>query len=545
MALGGGTWVTQNKKLPGTYENFVSIPNASATLSDRGIVTMPMELNWGADGIVELEIEDFQKHSLNILGYGYDADEMKPLRDLFEGGAKKAFIYRLNGKGTKATNSFATAKFGGTRGNNIKVGIAANVDDATKWDVTTYVGTVAVDVQTVAAASSLKANDFVTWKDGITLEAQAPLALSGGTNSTVTGADHQAYLDAAEGFAFNTMGVETTDSTTKRLYASYQKRMRNDVGKKFQLVIYRYAADDFGVINVKNMVTDGKTEGTAYTSAGVYTVTIDGTLAADDVITVNGVATTLDATSSASVTAAAEAVVANLGTMAEYTVLSSAGVITFTEKEDYYGTGAPTATIASTAGTVAVATTTEPGTSTTDVYPNEAKAVYFTTGLEGGCAVNASCQNRIYSGEYTIDTGYTQTQLAAALDAGEFVYHAVNGVVRVLDDINSFVSISDEQGDLFKDNQCIRVIDQLANDDAVIFANKYLGKVPNDDAGRISLWTDLVKLRRELQRIRAIENFSDDDLKCSRGDDKKSVLVLETIQPVSAMSKLYVSTTIA
>ena len=98
---------------------------------------------------------------------------------------------------------------------------------------------------------------------------------------------------------------------------------------------------------------------------------------------------------------------------------------------------------------------------------------------------------------------------------------------------------------LFKDNQCIRVIDQLANDDAVIFANKYLGKVPNDDAGRISLWTDLVKLRRELQRIRAIENFSDDDLKCSRGDDKKSVLVLETIQPVSAMSKLYVSTTIA
>lgn len=24
MALGGGTWLTQNKKLPGTYINFVS-----------------------------------------------------------------------------------------------------------------------------------------------------------------------------------------------------------------------------------------------------------------------------------------------------------------------------------------------------------------------------------------------------------------------------------------------------------------------------------------------------------------------------------------
>lgn len=545
MALGGGTWVTQNKKLPGTYENFVSIPNASATLSDRGIVTMPMELNWGSDGMIELELEDFQKHSLNILGYSYDADEMKPLRDLFEGGAKKAFIYRLNGKGVKADNTYATAKYAGTRGNNLKVGIAANVDDPTKWDVTTYVGTVAVDIQTVAAASSLKENDYLTWKNGISLSAQSPLVMSGGTNSTVTGADHQAYLDAAEGYAFNAMGVETTDNTTKRLYASYQKRMRNDVGKKFSLILYRYAADDIGAISVKNMVTDGKTEGTAYTSAGVYTVTIDGTLAADDTITVCGIVTTLDATSSASVTAAAEAVVANLGTMAEYTVTSSAGVITFTEKEDYYGTGAPTASIVSAAGTVAVATTTAPGQSTTDVYPNEAKLVFFTTGLEGGCAVNASCQNRKYTGEYTVDVPYTQTQLAAALDAGEFVYHKVNDDIRVLDDINTFVSVTDEQGDAFKDNQCIRVIDQLANDDAVIFATKYLGVVPNDDAGRVSLWSDLVKLRKELLRIRAIENFTDDDLKCMKGDTKKSVLVLETIQPVSAMSKLYVNTTVA
>lgn len=544
MALGGGTWVTQNKTLPGTYENFVSIPNASATLSDRGIASVPMELNWGADGMIELELEDFQKHSLNILGYSYNADEMKPLRELFE-NAVKVFLYRLNGKGAKASNTYATAKYAGTRGNNIKVGITPNVDDPTKWDVTTYVETTAVDIQTVAAATSLVANDFVVWKDGITLSEQAPLALAGGTNSTVTGADHQAYLDAAESYAFNIMAVETTDNTTKRLYASYQKRMRNDVGKKFQLVLYRYAADDIGVISVKNMVTDGKTTGTTYTSAGVYSVTIDGTLAADDVITVQGVSTTLDATSSASVTAAAEAVVANLGTMAEYAVTSSAGVITFTEKADYYGAGAPTASITSDAGTVDVATVTAPGESEGDVYPNEAKLVYFIAGLQAGCAVSASCQNRRYTGEYTVDTPYTQTQLTAALKAGEFVLHAVNGDVRVLDDINTFVSVTDTQGDAFKDNQCIRVIDQLANDDAVIFSTQYLGVVPNDDAGRISLWSDLVQLRRELLRNRAIENFTDDDLKCMKGDDKKSVLVIEEIQPVAAMSKLYVNTTVA
>lgn len=36
MALGGGTWQTQNKVLPGYYVNFSSVPRASATLSDRG-----------------------------------------------------------------------------------------------------------------------------------------------------------------------------------------------------------------------------------------------------------------------------------------------------------------------------------------------------------------------------------------------------------------------------------------------------------------------------------------------------------------------------
>ena len=35
MALGGGTFVIQNKKLPGSYINFVSAAKASATLSER------------------------------------------------------------------------------------------------------------------------------------------------------------------------------------------------------------------------------------------------------------------------------------------------------------------------------------------------------------------------------------------------------------------------------------------------------------------------------------------------------------------------------
>ena len=50
MALGGGTFTVQNKELPGAYINFVSAASADASLSERGIVTMPLELDWGVSG---------------------------------------------------------------------------------------------------------------------------------------------------------------------------------------------------------------------------------------------------------------------------------------------------------------------------------------------------------------------------------------------------------------------------------------------------------------------------------------------------------------
>lgn len=62
MALGGGTFTVQNKELPGAYINFVSAASANAALSDRGIATVPLELDWGAEGeIFEVTNEDSVK----------------------------------------------------------------------------------------------------------------------------------------------------------------------------------------------------------------------------------------------------------------------------------------------------------------------------------------------------------------------------------------------------------------------------------------------------------------------------------------------------
>ena len=263
MALGGGLWFTQNKKLPGSYINFISIASASSALSERGIVAIGVPLDWGMDGeIMTVTTEDVQKNSMKLFGYEYTNEKLKGIRDLFR-HAVRAYIYKLNSNtsGGKATNTFATAKYAGTRGNSLSIRIAKNADDASKWDVMTYLAGTLVDSQTVANAAGLVANDYVTFKSDATLAANAGLALTGGTDAAVTVANHQAFLDKIESYTFNAIGAvndETVDGAiaVNALYAAFVKRMRDEMGVKFQAVLYHQAADYEGVVNVKNAVTD-------------------------------------------------------------------------------------------------------------------------------------------------------------------------------------------------------------------------------------------------------------------------------------------------
>lgn len=433
--FGGGSFTLQNKILNGAYINFVSASKASATLADRGVATMPLELDWGVDNaIFEVTPADFQKNSMKIFGYPFTHEKMKGLRDLFM-NIKTLYAYKLTSGGAKAENTYATAKFGGIRGNDLKVVIAANVEEPAKFDVKLYMDTTVVDEQyAVASAADLVPNEYVIWKTGAELAVTAGVALTGGANGTVDGTAHQTYLDKVEPYSFNTMGVVVTDDTTKNLYAAFVKRMRDQVGAKFQCVLHDKAADYEGIISVKN-----------------------------------------DAVGSTSV----------------------------------------------------------------------ADLVYWVTGAEAGCPVNKTLLNQKYDGEFTVDTDHKQSVLENAMKSGEFMFHNVNGEVRVLADINTFVSGTDEKSvEIFGENQCVRVMDQIANDIAVIFNTKYLGKVPNDASGRISLWNDIVKHHAQLQDIRAIQDFNPDDVTVNQGDAKNSVVVGDAVVITVAMAKLYMTVTV-
>lgn len=69
--------------------------------------------------------------------------------------------------------------------------------------------------------------------------------------------------------------------------------------------------------------------------------------------------------------------------------------------------------------------------------------------------------------------------------------------------------------------------------------------MPNDASGRVSLWNDIVKHHQQLEDLRAIENFSADDVKVEQGDAKNGVVVQDAVSIVCAMAKLYMTVTVS
>lgn len=260
MPIGGGTFTTQNKILPGAYINFVSAGSA-IQLGTRGIVALPIELNWGPENTVfSIEAADYNRIALEELGYDPTDASLLLIREALK-RAQTALCYRVNGGGTKASGTIGglsvTAKYGGTRGNDIKIAILTNVDDDESVDVVTYLGSAQMDSQTVEAsggAANLKANAFVTFGSAETLTAAVATALTGGANSTVNGESYTAALTALEVENFNSIACPSGDTSIKSLVASFVKRLRYDDGRKITGVLSGYAGDDIGLINIKNGV---------------------------------------------------------------------------------------------------------------------------------------------------------------------------------------------------------------------------------------------------------------------------------------------------
>lgn len=344
MALGGGTFTSQNKVLPGSYINVVSAATTVSALGKRGIVAIALPLGKEKGTVIDITAEQFAKDAETIIGMANTADGAAPLREIFL-HAQRAFIFDIGD----------------------------------------------------------------------------------GTGITVSG-----ICSALEPYEFNVLAAYTDTTADKTAYITAVKAWVAG-GKQCQAVVYNptTAPDSEVVINVCTTVTDE--------DADAHTL------------------------------------------------------------------------------------------------------VAWVAGAEAGCGLNESCTNMIYDGEFTVDASMTQAQLETALTSGKFVLHRVYGNIRVLEDINSLTTTTQAKGEDFKYNQTMRVVQQSANDLAKLFNINYIGKIPNDQAGRDAFWADVVAYNRELEAIRAIEKFDTSLVSVERGETKKSIVVNYSIMPVNAMSQLYMT----
>ncbi|WP_194189654.1 phage tail sheath C-terminal domain-containing protein [Clostridium chrysemydis] len=251
--MAGGIYTSQNKVRPGAYINFKSVPKPTGKVGSRGVVTLPIQLGWGSsEEIIEILSEDISNGALidKIGYYGHEA-EIAPIREALK-NSYKLLLFRLDSNGQKATvtsdNLNIVAKYDGVIGNRISVVVK---EANSKFEVITLIDTKVVDKQVVAKVEDLQSNKFVEFSGTGALQGTAGVSLVGGANGTVAQDAYSKYLGLVESKKFDTMGVFTNETTIKENVLNFIKDLRENKGKKVQVVINEFNGANYeGVISV-------------------------------------------------------------------------------------------------------------------------------------------------------------------------------------------------------------------------------------------------------------------------------------------------------
>lgn len=280
--MAGGTFVTMNKVRPGAYINFESVPKPLMTVAERGVVTMPVAMEWGPEGkMIALLSEDLLNGN-SVAKIGYDAFDAESLvfREALK-NAYKAYIYRADTGGEKATATIGSltvaALYKGVVGNKISVAV---VEYEEKFKVQTFLNGALKDEQIVSGIGDLVANDWVEFSGEGALTANAGTQLTGGTNGTLNASVLTGYFKEAEKFKWNTMAIPLDLQSVGAQVTAFIKRMRDDLGKKCQAVVVDYPNADYeGIISV----SQGYKTSTETITKHIFAATVAGMTAGANV----------------------------------------------------------------------------------------------------------------------------------------------------------------------------------------------------------------------------------------------------------------------
>lgn len=260
----GGTWITQNKKRPGAYINFVSVPKPIGTLGSRGVVAVGLPMTWGPENeLIKLTGDDLLNGaSLPKIGCTATDTEESLIYRVALSGCFTALLFRTDSGSTKATATLAqsvltaTAKYAGTTGNKITVAIVKDKPSAGIHTVQILVNNLlqeSFEIKTLQEFEDIESQYVVFTVDNPeeSIPVSSGTPLTGATNGEVSKDLYTNFWNLLDTKNFQTVVMYDNDPTIPPLLKSKVEIWREKRGKKVQAVVHDYTSADYeGIISV-------------------------------------------------------------------------------------------------------------------------------------------------------------------------------------------------------------------------------------------------------------------------------------------------------
>lgn len=250
--MAGSFVLGETKVRPGAYFNIQKSGAGTTAGAINGVTAVLFKSDFGPLGKA-VEISSDENYE-SIFGTGLTTDA---IREAVTGGAQTVIACRLGSGGTKANvvlldeegeNALTvTAAYEGAK--PFSVTVRATLSDATLKECIIFTDTMTFEKvefpagagETKALADALNATKnftatIATGKDAAILGAASQKAFTPGTNPTITNADYSNALAIVEAHDFNTLCVDTNDTTVHALVHSFVDRVF-DTGLLVQAVL--------------------------------------------------------------------------------------------------------------------------------------------------------------------------------------------------------------------------------------------------------------------------------------------------------------------
>lgn len=170
-----------------------------------------------------------------------------------------------------------------------------------------------------------------------------------------------------------------------------------------------------------------------------------------------------------------------------------------------------------------------------------AQVTWWAGGALAGARYNESLTYATYPGAVNVSPMLTNSGYEEALQAGEFVLFADDGVVKVEQDINSLVTYTTDIGEVFHKNRVMRLCNTIANDIYQQFSDNFIGVVNNNEVGRSQFKAAIVGYLLDIQANNGIQNFDAEDVEVLPGEAIDAIVVNIAIQVVDSVEKIYIT----